>query len=335
MLRRPRRNRKSPAIRSLLTEARLSPENFVAPFILTEGEKINTPTLGLEDLARKSIDVLLREAEYLHSEGVQAIALFPCIHPEKKDDQGSYALDEDGLIPRAIQTIKAEIPSLCIFADVALDPYTTHGHDGLINENGYVINDASVQVLAQQALVLAQAGVDVVAPSDMMDGRVGAIRQTLDQNGFIDTNICAYSAKYTSAFYGPYRTALGSAPQIGDKKSYQMNPANRREAMIEAQLDSGEGADMLLVKPALSYLDVISAMRGSSPIPICAFHVSGEYAMIMAAGNAGYLDADAALYEVTLSIKRAGADVIFTYGAKKLIELLKRDIAQHRTAALV
>ncbi len=335
MLRRPRRNRKSPAIRSLIQETRLTPENFVAPFLITEGSGINEPICGIDDIAKKSVDIILKDIEYLHSESVQAIALFPCIHPEQKDEQGSNALDEDGLVPRAIRQIKAEFPSLCVFADVALDPYTTHGHDGLIDENGCVINDASVRVLAQQALVLAAAGVDVVAPSDMMDGRVGAIRGMLDQNQFTDVSICAYTAKYTSAFYGPYRDALGSHPQIGDKKTYQLNPANRREALIETQLDLGEGADMLLVKPALSYLDVIAAMRGSAPVPICAFHVTGEYAMIMAAANSGILDADAALYEVTLSIKRAGADIVFTYGAKRLIEILKTDTAQRRAVALV
>ena len=323
MLRRPRRNRKSPAIRNLIQETRLIPENFVAPFLITHGTEIQEPICGIEDIARKSLDVILKDIEYLHAEGVQAVALFPCIHPEQKDDQGSYALDEDGLVPNAIRKIKAEFPSVCVFADVALDPYTTHGHDGLVDESGRVMNDPSVQVLAQQALVLASAGVDVVAPSDMMDGRVGAIRAALDQNRLTDVSICAYTAKYTSAFYGPYRDALGSHPQNGDKKTYQMNPANRREAMIETQLDLGEGADMLLVKPALSYLDVIAAMRGSAPVPICAFHVTGEYAMIMAAANSGILDADAALYEATLSIKRAGADIIFTYGAKRLIEIIR------------
>ena len=328
MLRRPRRNRKSESIRKLVSETRLHPSDLIAPFFIIEGHDRREPINSLPGIERLSIDQLLIEAELLHYSGIQAIALFPNIEPSLKDEQGSPALDPEGLVPRAIRQLKGKLPSLAVIADVALDPYTSHGHDGLIDVEGSVLNDPTVYVLGQQSQILAGAGADILAPSDMMDGRIGYIRNQLDSAGFTDVNLCAYTAKYASAFYAPFRDACGSQLMQGDKKTYQMDPANRREALIEAALDSNEGADMLLVKPALCYLDVISALRAASTLPICAYQVSGEYAMIMAAGNAGYLDPQAALYEATLAIKRAGADLIFTYGVKQLLALHQ----EHTTA---
>ena len=335
MLRRPRRNRKTESIRKLVSETKLHAENFICPLFVIQGENTQDPIPGMPGVYHLGIDRLLYQVEKLHQIGCQGIALFPKIEPSLKNERGSQSLDENGLIPRAIRAIKKRIPSMTIFADVALDPYTSHGHDGLVNENGEVINDATVNILTHQALCLAAAGADIVAPSDMMDGRVGAIRQVLDRNQFTHISICAYTAKYASAFYGPFRDAVGSSLSFGDKKTYQMDPANRREALIEAQLDSSEGADMLLVKPALLYLDVIAAIKNSTLLPLCAYHVSGEYAMLMAAADSGLLDRDSALMEATLSIKRAGADLIFTYGVEKLIELLSRDTAECSAAALV
>ena len=321
MLRRPRRNRKSQSIRKLVAETRLHPSDLIAPFFIIEGFQLREPIYSLPGIERLSIDQLLVEAELLYQAGVQAIALFPNIEPHLKDMEGSQALDADGLIPKAIRHLKAHLPALSIIADVALDPYTSHGHDGLVDSNGHVMNDPTVKVLAQQSQILADAGADILAPSDMMDGRIGVIRNALDASGFTDVSLCAYTAKYASSFYAPFRDACGSQLAFGDKKTYQMDPANRREALIEATLDSNEGADMLLVKPALCYLDVIAALRSTSSLPICAYQVSGEYAMIMAGGQAGYLDSQAALFEATLAIKRAGADLIFSYGTKQLLAL--------------
>lgn len=326
MLRRPRRNRKNAQLRNLVSETRLHPSNLIAPFFLIDGFHRREPIQSMPGIERLTIDQLLIEAELLHLAGIQAIALFPNIDRSLKDEKGSYALNANGLIPKAIRQLKAALPSLAVIADVALDPYTSHGHDGLIDSNGYVLNDPTIVVLAQQSKVLAEAGADILAPSDMMDGRIGFIRTHLDAAGFTDVNLCAYTAKYASTFYGPFRDACGSTLVHGNKKTYQMDPANRREALIEAALDSNEGADMLLVKPALCYLDVIAALRAASSLPICAYQVSGEYAMIMAAGQAGYLDAQAALFEATLAIKRAGADLIFTYGTKQLLNLDSENI---------
>ena len=323
MLNRPRRNRKTSSIRSLVEETFLRPEDFVMPFFVLPGEKRREEIVSLPGVARLSMDYVLLEAEKLHKRGVPAIAIFPVIDPSEKDAEGSAALSEDGIVPRAVQLLKKEIPSLCVIADIALDPFTSHGHDGLVNEHGYVMNDATVEVLAQMAHLFAAAGIDYVAPSDMMDGRVGAIRKKLDAHQFHDVGILSYTAKYASSLYAPFRDALGSSPKFGDKKTYQMNPANCREALLEAVLDTEEGADILMVKPALFYLDIIAKIRETSHLPIAAYHVSGEYAMVMAAHEKGYLDAPKVFYEALLSIKRAGADFIFSYATPQVLDFIR------------
>lgn len=320
---RPRRNRKSPAVRALLQETRLHPSDFIAPLFVQEGTKQQTLISSMPGVFRFSIDLLLKEISQLVAVGIQAIDLFPVVPKEKKDSSGSEALREDNLICRAIRAVKKEFPSLCVMADVALDPYTDHGHDGLVDVEGYVLNDESVRVLGNMSLLLADAGVDVIAPSDMMDGRVGYIRALLDKEEHTDVSILAYAAKYASSFYGPFREALSSSPQFGDKQGYQLNPANKREAILESLLDVAEGADMLLVKPALAYLDVIAAIRENTQLPVGGYHVSGEYAMVKAAAERGWIDGDRVMMECLLSIKRAGADFIFTYAAKEMaIKLL-------------
>lgn len=319
---RPRRNRKSPAIRHLVQETRLTTADLIYPLFVLDGVSTREAIGSMPGVFRFSIDELLKEAERLIEFGIYALALFPVIDAELKDESGSEAINPDGILQEAVRALKEAFPELCVITDIALDPYTAHGHDGLINRNGEVLNDPTIDVLVQMALVQAESGVDMVAPSDMMDGRIGAIRHALDAHGYEHVSIHAYCAKYASAFYGPFRDALGSSLKSGDKKSYQMNPANKREAMIEAQLDIAEGADILMVKPALAYLDVISMLRENTQRPISAYQVSGEYAMIMAAAQNGWLDGDAALYESLLSIKRAGADMIFTYAAPRIAQLL-------------
>jgi porphobilinogen synthase len=310
---RPRRNRKSDAIRRLVEESFLRPADFVAPFFVVEGQRKRVKIPSFPGVDQLSIDLILKEAERLHSKGILSIALFPVIDPSMKDAEGSQALDPNGIIPRALQLLKKEIPSLCLITDVALDPYTSHGHDGVIDQNGRVLNDESVKVLTKSALIAAEAGADFVAPSDMMDGRVGAIRLGLDQAGLEEVGIISYTAKYASSLYAPFRDLLGSKLKFGDKKTYQMNPANSREAVRQAMLDIEQGADMVMVKPALFYLDVIAQLRAKVHVPICTYHVSGEYSMVMAAHAAGWLDASKVFYEALLSMKRAGADFIFTY----------------------
>jgi porphobilinogen synthase len=300
---RPRRNRHTAAIRALVEETNLRPADLVAPFFLLPGEKRKDPIATLPGVARLSLDHVLREAEALHRQGIPAIALFPVIDPDLKDAEGNETLNGEGLIPQAIRQLKKEIPSLCVIADVALDPYTSHGHDGIADDRGHIVNDATVEVLAKMAVVLAQAA--------------------LDQQGFSSVGILSYTAKYASSLYAPFREALGSTLKFGDKKTYQMNPANSREALREARLDVAEGADMLMVKPALLYLDVIAKLKEATDIPICAYHVSGEYAMVMAAHEKGYLNASKVFFESLLSIKRAGADFIFTYAVPDVLPLLK------------
>lgn len=314
-----RRNRKHAAIRGLLQETRLHPSDFVAPLFVLEGERHQHPIASMPGVHRLSIDLLLREVEELLSLGVQAVDLFMVVSPDKKDARGTEALREDNLLVRSIRALKEEFPQLCVMADIALDPFTDHGHDGLVNAEGIVMNDATLHVLGQMSLLAAEAGADIVAPSDMMDGRVGYIRSVLDQAGFIDVNILAYAAKFASAFYGPFREALNSAPKFGDKKGYQLNPANRREALLECLLDEREAADMLLIKPALAYLDIIAQAKEKTYLPVGAYHVSGEYAMIKAAAQNGWIDGERAMYESLLSIKRAGADFILTYAAKEVM----------------
>lgn len=313
-LERPRRNRTSDAIRSLACETRLHPGDFVAPFFILPGLNQSKPIASMPGIERFSIDLLLKRIDNLRPLGINSIDLFPVIPPELKNNIGSEALNPNGLMVQAIRAIKAAHPDLCIMIDVALDPYTDHGHDGIV-ENGKIVNDPTVAILVEMSVLAASAGADFIAPSDMMDGRVRAIREGLDNAHFEHVGIMSYTAKYASAFYGPFRDALSSAPKFGDKKSYQMNPANKREALREAALDESEGADMLMVKPALAYLDVISSLREVTTLPIGAYHVSGEYAMVMAAAEKGWLDGPRAMHESLLSIKRSGADFIFSYVA--------------------
>ncbi len=320
LLHRPRRNRKSGAIRDLLQEVRLNVGDLIYPLFVIEGDGVKDPIISMPQIYRYSLDRVLNEIERAVRFKIPAIALFPVINSEQKDAHGSEAVNPQGLMQRAIQRIKKEFPHLCIIADVALDPYTTHGHDGLINAEGDVENDPTIEALVKMALVQAEAGVDMVAPSDMMDGRVRAIRLALDANGFSQISIHAYSAKYASSFYGPFRDALSSHVKIGNKKTYQLNPANWREALREGMLDEEEGADILMVKPALPYLDIITRLKEQTYLPISAYQVSGEYAMIMAAAQKGWLDGEKTLLESLLSIKRAGADMIFTYAAPQIAQ---------------
>ena len=317
-----RRNRRSPAIRHLVRETKLSAEDLIAPFFVIEGNGRRESIPSMPGIDRLSIDLILEKIAQLHEKGIQAVALFPVVEAVLRSELAEEACNPDGLIPSAIRAIKEQIPTICVISDVALDPYTSHGHDGLLNERLEVANDPTVEILVRMALVHAEAGADFVAPSDMMDGRVKAIRQALDSEGFTNTGILAYSAKYASALYSPFRNAMQVSLQFGDKKTYQMDPANVREAIAEALLDEEEGADILMVKPALHYLDVISRLRQVTQRPIAAFHVSGEYAMVMAAAKAGFLNESQVFYETLLSIKRAGADMILTYAIEAVLELL-------------
>ncbi len=319
---RPRRLRRSASIRGLVRETELSPRQLIYPMFVTEGKAVRECIETMPGQFRLSIDELLRECEELYALGIGAVNLFG--YSIEKDELGSMSYDSGGLIQRAVRAIKKIIPELCVQTDVALDPYTTHGHDGLVI-NGEIVNDESVEVLCRMALSHAEAGADWIAPSDMMDGRVGAIRNALDGQGFDGVGILAYSAKYASCFYGPFRGALKSAPKSGDKKSYQMDPANTREALREISLDLDEGADVVMIKPALCYLDVISRVRDTFDVPIAAYNVSGEYAMVIAAAEKGWLDKDRAMMEMLLSIRRAGADMILTYFAKDAAAYLRAD----------
>lgn len=318
-----RRNRKSGAIRALLQETRLHPADFVAPLFVLEGSKNKQAISSMPGVYRYSIDLLLKEVEECLKLGIQAVDLFMVVSPDKKDPLGSESVREDNLLVQSVRALKSEFPQLCVMVDIALDPFTDHGHDGLVDSNGEVLNDETLVALGQMSLVAAQAGVDIVAPSDMMDGRVGYIRSILDQGGFTNVGICAYAAKYASAFYGPFREALSSAPKFGDKKGYQLNPANKREALLECHWDEIEGADMLLVKPAIAYLDIVAKVKENTNLPVGAYHVSGEYTMVKAAAQLGWIDGDRVMQECLLSIKRAGADFILTYAAKEVALLLK------------
>jgi porphobilinogen synthase len=317
-----RRNRSTDAIRNLVQETHLTMHDFVAPLFIIEGEKKRVPVSSIPGLERLSLDLALKEAKELHDMGVQAVLLFSVIDPALKTDDGREAWNPDSLLARAIREIKFALPNLCIMADVALDTFTTHGHDGLVSEKGEILNDETIDRLIEMSLMQAKAGIDLVAPSDMMDGRVGVIREALDDAGFTHVGIMAYSAKYTSALYAPFREALHSAPRFGDKKSYQLNPANAREALLEAALDEEEGADILMVKPATLYLDIIAKLKEQTKRPIAAYHVAGEYAMVMAAHQNGWLDAKKVFYESLIGIKRAGADLIFTYAIKQIADLI-------------
>ena len=318
-----RRLRQSPWLRELAQETRLHPSDLILPlFIRPALMEASIPSLP--GILRYTIEEAAQQAHEAHALGIQAIALFPCVPSENKSILAEESYNPNNLLCQAVRYIKSQVPTLGIITDVALDPYTSHGHDGILNDQGDVDNDATLSLLAKQALVLAQAGADVIAPSDMMDGRVGLIRKTLDQEGYTHTAILAYSAKSASAFYGPFRDAVSSQKHLStkDKKSYQMNYANGLEALREVSLDIAEGADMVMIKPALPYLDIIAKVKEKFSMPTFAYQVSGEYAMIEAAAAHGWIDGPAAHYECLLSIKRAGADGIFTYGAKKMAERL-------------
>jgi len=316
MRQRPRRNRKNAIIRNLCREASIGPERFVFPLFVHERADKH-PIESMPGQSRLGEEDLKREVAGALEDGVRSVVLFPALDESLKSKRGEEAYNPQGLIPRLIRGLKQEFPELVICTDVALDPYSSDGHDGIVGEDGRILNDETVEVLVRQALCQAEAGADVIAPSDMMDGRVGAIRDALDGQGFQDVSILSYTAKYASAFYGPFREALDSAPKSGDKKTYQMAPANVREAVREIELDEEEGADILMVKPAMPYLDVIRLMRETTPLPVAAYQVSGEYAMIKAASQNGWLDERRVALESLIAIRRAGADVIFTYYARQ------------------
>lgn len=321
MLIRPRILRRSDAVRRLVQETWLTPDDFIVPLFIDEGENFQEEIASMPNYYRRSLDLTIKEVKELWAMGLRTVLLFVKVPDHLKDNLGKEALNRDGLMQRSIRAIKDAVPDMCVMTDVALDPYSSYGHDGIV-ENFEIVNDKSVEVLAQMSISHALAGADFVAPSDMMDGRIGAIRQALEAENLHKTGILAYSAKYASCFYGPFRDALDSAPGFGDKKSYQMNPANRVEALREVQLDISEGADIVMVKPALSYLDIIREVKNTVHVPVAAYQVSGEYAMVKAAAKMGWLDEDRAKMEILTSIKRAGADVIATYFAKDAVQLL-------------
>jgi len=319
---RPRRNRKSAAIRSMVEETKIGTEHLIYPIFLKDGKGVKEEISSLPKNYRWSIDQLLPEIEACMKLGIFTYDIFPAVEEHLKDRVASYSYAEDNFYLNAFRKLKETFPEIVLMSDVALDPYSSDGHDGLV-ENGQILNDETLPILNRMAVAQAQAGVDIIGPSDMMDGRVGSIREALDINGYTDVSIMSYSAKYASAFYGPFRDALNSAPKSGDKKTYQMNPANKREALLEAELDYLEGADMLMVKPALCYLDVIHLLKENFNIPITAYNVSGECAMVYAAAEKGWLNYDLAISEMLLSMRRAGADAILTYFAKDFATLLK------------
>ncbi len=328
MLRRPRRNRQSAAIRNMVQETHLNVSNLVYPLFLEDGRNIKVEISSLPGVYRFSLDKLLKEIESCVKLGLHSFILFPKVKGNLKDSKGSYGWDEKNFYLKAARKIKSKFPDICLISDVALDPYNSDGHDGFV-KNGKIDNDLTLPLLQRMSLAQANAGFDILGPSDMMDGRIGAIRTELDKNGLKDTGIMSYTAKYASAYYGPFRDALDSAPVKNkeipkDKKTYQMNPANSREALIEATLDTQEGADYLMVKPALNYLDIISLLKTNFDLPIAAYHVSGECAMLIAACQNGWLDYNVAMPETLLSIHRAGADVILTYFAKDYAKLVKK-----------
>jgi len=322
---RPRRLRRDEFTRNLVRENQLSAHDFIYPVFVQEGENRRQAIASMPGVERLSLDLLLPIAQECADLGIPYLALFPVIDAELKDPRGSEALNPNGLIPRVVRALKQAVPQLGIMTDVALDPYTSHGQDGVLDEEGYILNDITTDLLVQQALVQAEAGVDMVAPSDMMDGRIGAIRQALEDKGLIHTRIMAYSAKYASAFYGPFRDAVGSATNLGkgNKKAYQMDPGNADEALREVALDLAEGADLVMVKPGMPYLDIVRRVKDQFQVPTFAYQVSGEYAMLKAAAQNGWLNHDAVMMESLLAFKRAGADGILTYFAIDAAKALK------------
>ena len=323
---RPRRLRRDTFTRNLVREHAVTAHDLIYPVFVLDGANRREAVGSMPGVERLSLDLLLPVAEDCVKLGIPVMALFPVIDASLKTPDGKEALNPDGLVPRVVRALKKEFPDLGVMTDVALDPFTSHGQDGLLDDTGYILNDETVEVLVRQALTQAEAGVDIVAPSDMMDGRIGAIRQALDAQGFIHTRIMAYSAKYASSFYGPFRDAVGSAGHLGkgNKKTYQMDPANSDEALREVALDIGEGADMVMVKPGMPYLDVLRRVKDTFRVPTFAYQVSGEYAMLKAAAQNGWLDHDAAMMESLLAFKRAGADGILTYSAMEAAQWLRQ-----------
>lgn len=316
---RPRRNRKSKSIRAMVCETRLSPSNFIWPIFVMEGKNQQTPIKSMPGVFRWSLDLIVDKVREAYQLGIPAVALFPAIDEKKKNSRASESKNSKGLLQNTIRAIKDKVPEITVISDVAMDPYSSDGHDGLVH-HGQILNDPTLDILAEMAISQAEAGADMVAPSDMMDGRIGYIRGALDQTGYSDVGILAYSAKYASAFYGPFREALDSAPKSGDKKTYQMDPANAREAIREVHLDVDEGADMVMVKPAMAYLDIIQRVKEDVLVPVAAYQVSGEYAMLKLAASQGLLDERTAFEEALTAIKRAGADLILSYYAVELFQ---------------
>jgi porphobilinogen synthase len=321
-LKRNRRLRTSASIRSLIKETIITPTDFIVPLFVVEGTGIKEEIPSMPEYYRYSIDLLKKEVQLLWDMGLKSVLIFVKVPDHLKDNKGTEAINKDGLMQRAIKTIKDVAPDMYVMTDVALDPYSSYGHDGIV-ENQKIINDATCEVLAQMSISHAQAGANMVAPSDMMDGRILYIREALEDEGFTDTGIMSYSAKYASAFYGPFRDALDSAPGFGDKKTYQMNPANRIEAIKETLMDIDEGADIVMIKPGLCYLDIVRDIKNQVDVPVSVYQVSGEYAMLKAASERGWLDHDAVMMEQVIAIKRAGADLIASYFAKDVVKLLK------------
>ena len=322
MNQRPRRNRKSANIREMVAETNLKKQDLIYPLFIVDGVNKKLPIKSMPNCFRWSLDLLLKEIENCIELGINNFVVFPAVENHLKDKTASYGYNSNNFYLKAIQTIKNNFPELTLMSDVAMDPYSIDGHDGLVVD-GEIDNDKSLPFLCKMALAQAEAGIDIIGPSDMMDGRIGAIRETLDDNDFMNTSIMSYTAKYASAFYGPFRDALDSAPKHGDKKTYQIDPRNKSESLIEAELDELEGADILMVKPALSYLDVIQTIKKNSNLPVSAYNVSGEYAMVHAAAEKGWLNYEDTFTEVLTSIKRAGADIILTYFAKDFASLKK------------
>ena len=320
MYQRPRRNRKSPAIRNMVRETTMCVDNLIYPLFIVDGKGVKQKVSSMPGNFRWSLDTLLPEIEECIKLGLNSFVLFPAIEDALKNSNATYSYDDANFYIKAIREIKKQFPEACLMSDVAMDPYSSDGHDGFV-QDGKILNDETLPILAKMALAQAEAGIDIIGPSDMMDGRIGYIREELDAGGFDQTSIMSYSAKYASTFYGPFRDALDSAPKAGDKKTYQMDPANKYEAILEAELDVAEGADFLMVKPALCYLDIIHILKERFDVPISAYNVSGECAMLHAAAKNGWLDYDSAMQEMLLSIKRAGADVILTYFAKDYAKL--------------
>jgi len=321
MLVRPRRNRVSGTVRNLVQETHLLPQHLVYPLFIIDGNNIKNEIKSLPDVFQLSIDNILLEIEECLELGIASFVMFPVVAESLKNNVASYSYNKDNFYLKAVAVIKEKFPQVCLISDVAMDPYSSDGHDGFVDESGNINNDITLPILARMAVAQAEAGFDIIGPSDMMDGRVQYIREALDKNGFSDVSIMSYTAKYASAFYGPFRDALDSAPKHGDKKTYQMNPANQQEALIEADLDILEGTDFLMVKPAVHYLDIIQLLKQTYKLPIVAYHVSGEYAMLHAAARNGWLDYKQSVHETLLSIKRAGADIIISYAAKDFARL--------------